>query len=59
MKKILSAGGNRTDKSGNSPSVSVVLPRDMLTKIENVAWEKRITKSELIRQLIDKGLQNG
>ena len=59
MEKILKHGGQRQNPTGKkSPMVNLVVPEEMLEKIEDMAWKNRITKSEAIRQLIFKGLKN-
>ncbi len=58
MKNILNPGGKREGSKGISPNVTVVLPRKMLDQLVDEAWKQRITKSELIRRYIDKGLKH-
>tara|TARA_R100000152_G_C6772847_1_gene199954 strand:- start:1429 stop:1611 length:183 start_codon:yes stop_codon:yes gene_type:complete len=59
MEKILKHGGQRKNATGKkSPMVNLVVPEEMLVKIEDMAWSNRITKSEAIRQLIARGLKN-
>jgi hypothetical protein len=53
---ILRAGGASTNK-GRSPTMTIAFTADMMTEIKRQAEEKCITKGEVVRQLIMKGLQ--
>lgn len=54
MKKL---GNENRAGAGNSPSISLVVPKEMFDKITDEAWRLRMTKSELIRHFIVEGLR--
>lgn len=54
MKKL---GNENRAGTGNSPSISLVVPKEMFDKITDEAWRLRMTKSELIRHFIVEGLR--
>lgn len=54
MKKL----ENKTDNDiGNSPTVSLVMSKDMHEQLIDEAWRQKTTKSELIRRFISEGLK--
>ena len=54
---ILSAGGYPKKEKKRSPSLCVVFPEEMLTKIRKKAFKENITAGELVRRYCAKGLK--
>jgi hypothetical protein len=42
--------------SGNSPAIQLVLPQAYIERLNEMAQERRVTRSALIRQAIDAAL---
>lgn len=54
MKKL----GNRPQDTGNSPQLTIVLPKHMLDLLVEEAWKRKTTRSALIREYISDGLKH-
>jgi hypothetical protein len=46
------------DKPKTSKVTSLYLPTDLLAELEDKAWENRLSKSEVIRQILAKHLSD-
>jgi hypothetical protein len=53
---ILRAGG-LASKKGKSPTMTIVFPVEMMEAIKQMSKQKRMTKGEVVRQLILAGMQ--
>lgn len=55
--KILKHGGSRKSATGKAHLISIKMPREMVDALDEMARKSNVTRSELIRQVLDKGIR--